>query len=239
MTEERTTDPENVEAEVEVEVESAPEGAAESMNADETVEPIEVEGTVAEGTLPADAPVEDISGEDIVIEADDGAPEEEPLSPEAALIIQLEAELAEAQAEMLGQVDKLQRLAAEYQNSKKRQERQLSDAIQRAASHTVERLLPVLDDFDLAFGNIPEDLSAEDASWVEGFRQIQGKLASILEDQGLTAITRDGEFDPNLHEAITSEPNDDVESGQIIETLRVGYEFKGRVLRPAMVRVAS
>ena len=137
------------------------------------------------------------------------------------------------------QTDKSQRIAAEFQNSKKRQERQLSDAIQRASGHLVEQLLPILDDFDLAFGNLPEDLGEEDSSWVEGFRQIHKKLASVLEDQGVTPIALDGEFDPNLHEAISSEPSEDVESGHIIETLRVGYEFKGRVLRPAMVRVAS
>ncbi len=160
------------------------------------------------------------------------------ISPEAALIEQLQAELAEVRAEAAAQTDQVQRIAAEFQNSKKRQERQLSDAIQRASGHLAEQLLPILDDFDLAFGNLPEELNEEDDSWVDGFRQIHKKLASLLDDQGVTIIAREGEFDPNLHEAISSEPSEDVESGHIIETLRAGYEFKGRVLRPAMVRVA-
>ena len=89
------------------------------------------------------------------------------------------------------------------------------------------------------FGNLPAELTAEESGWVDGFRQIQKKLVNILTEQGLTPIRAEGEFDPNLHEAITSEPHDDIESGHIIQTLRAGYEYKGRVLRPAMVRVAS
>ena len=198
----------------------------------------------AQGDNQPDAVVEVLEGEivaegdELVDEQNDEAAVEEEISPEAALIEQLQAELAEVRAEAAAQTDQVQRIAAEFQNSKKRQERQLSDAIQRASGHLAEQLLPILDDFDLAFGNLPEDLSEEDNSWIEGFRQIHKKLASVLEDQGVTTIALDGEFDPNLHEAISSEANEDVESGHIIETLRAGYEFKGRVLRPAMVRVA-
>jgi molecular chaperone GrpE len=207
----------------------------------------------AEETAPQEAAVDDVAAEgkvnDSPADVDGKVADDEDaaeLTPEEQLIKQLEedlataqADLAEAQAEALSQIDKQQRLAAEFQNSKKRQERQLSDAIRRASEGVVTRLLPVLDDFDLAFGNVPDNIGEEDQSWVDGFQQIQAKLIVMLEDQGLTAIPRDGEFDPNLHEAVTSEPSDEVETGHIIETLRIGYEFKGRVLRPAMVRVAS
>ena len=155
------------------------------------------------------------------------------------VIAALEAELTEVKAAAAAQTDQLQRLAAEFQNSKRRQERQLGDAIDRAGSHIIQQLLPVIDDFDLAFGNLPAELTDEESGWVDGFRQIQKKLVNILTEQGLTPIRAEGEFDPNLHEAITSEPHDDIESGHIIQTLRAGYEYKGRVLRPAMVRVAS
>ncbi|MCB0132927.1 MAG: nucleotide exchange factor GrpE [Caldilineaceae bacterium] len=153
-------------------------------------------------------------------------------------IAALEAQLAAAQAEAAANQDQLQRLAAEFQNSKRRQEKQLIDAIDRAGSSLIQQLLPVLDDFDLAFQNMPETAAADSEAWVDGFRQIQKKLNAILSDAGLTPVPTEGVFDPNLHEAVTSEPNDDVESGHIIATLRVGYEFKGRVLRPALVRVA-
>ena len=165
--------------------------------------------------------------------AADGAP-----APDE-IIAALEAELSEVKAAAATQTDQLQRLAAEFQNSKRRQEKQVADAIDRAGSHVIQQLLPVIDDFDLAFGNLPAELTVEESGWVDGFRQIQKKLVNILTEQGLTPIRAEGEFDPNLHEAITSEPHDDIESGHIIQTLRTGYEYKGRVLRPAMVRVAS
>jgi molecular chaperone GrpE len=168
----------------------------------------------------------------------EATPEQAELVP-AELVTALEAELAEAKAAAAAQADQLQRIAAEFQNSKRRQEKQLADAIDRAGSHIIQQLLPVIDDFDLAFNNLPAELTAEESGWVDGFRQIQKKLVTILTDQGLTPIPTEGVFDPNLHEAITSEPRDDVESGHIIQTLRAGYEYKGRVLRPAMVRVAS
>jgi molecular chaperone GrpE len=80
--------------------------------------------------------------------------------------------------------------------------------------------------------------SSVETAWVEGFRQIQRKLCTALEEEGLLSIATDGEFDPTLHEAIASAPSDTAASGHIIDTLRAGYTLKGRVLRPALVRVA-
>lgn len=152
-------------------------------------------------------------------------------------VAQLKAELAEARQECATITEKSQRLAAEFQNSRRRQERQLAEEMERVSAHIIKRLLPVLDDFDLAFANIPEGVDAQ-AAWVEGFRQIQRKLRSAVEEEGLTPIPTDGAFDPTLHEAIASAPSDTVASGHIIDTLRAGYMLKGRVLRPALVRVA-
>jgi molecular chaperone GrpE len=160
------------------------------------------------------------------------------LSPEAEQIQKLEAELAAANQKVAELTDIVQRTAAEFQNSRRRQERQLQDEIERASSHLLNRMLPVLDDLSLAFGNLPSELSDTELAWVDGFRQIQKKLTGILEDEGLVAVALDGEFDPNRHEAVTSEPHETVPSGHIIETLRTGYEYKGRILRPALVRVA-
>lgn len=152
-------------------------------------------------------------------------------------IARLEAELAEANQQAAEVMEKSQRLAAEFQNSRRRQERQLAEEIERSSMHLVKRLLPVLDDFDLAFGNVPESTDAE-AAWIDGFRQIQRKLRLLLEEEGVTPIATDGEFNPSLHEAIASAPSDTVEAGHVIETLRAGYQLKGHVLRPALVRVA-
>ncbi len=171
-------------------------------------------------------------------EVDDPDAGDQEVDP-ATMIELLQAELVAVRTDAESQKEQLQRLAAEFQNSKRRQEKQLADAIDRAGSRIIQQILPILDDYDLAFNNMPDDLGDENAAWVDGFRQIQRKLLALLDDQGVIPIASDGEFDPTLHEAVTSEPNDDVESGHIIQTLRVGYEHKGRVLRPALVRVAA
>lgn len=154
-------------------------------------------------------------------------------------IARLEQQLAEANARADEYLDKHQRSAAEFQNARKRQEKQLSDSIQRASQRLILKLLPVLDDLDLAFQNIPEDLNEQETAWLGGFRQIQKKMTSLLEDEGVQLIETEGEFNPERHEAISSEPSDEVESGHVIATLRPGYEQSGRVLRPALVRVAA
>lgn len=155
------------------------------------------------------------------------------------IIARLEAEVAEAQNKVEQYVDQMQRTAAEFQNARRRQERQLQESIDRATENFVRRLLPVLDDFDLAFKNVPGSLSDEESAWIQGFQRIQQKLSTLLTDEGVTPIAQDGEFDPNQHEAVTNEPNDSVDSGHIIETLRIGYAYKDKVLRPALVRVAQ
>ncbi|CAN5851785.1 hypothetical protein BH10CHL1_BH10CHL1_36550 [soil metagenome] len=162
----------------------------------------------------------------------------EPNKSQDEIIEQLQAELAAAQAKTDDLMDKLQRTVAETQNSRRRQEKQLSEELERASARIIRRLLPVVDDFGLAFQNVPSDFDNSTSNWVEGFRQIQKKLVNLLEEEGVTQIAADGEFDPNRHEAVTSEPHETIASGHIIDTLRTGYEYKGRVLRPSLVRVA-
>lgn len=177
--------------------------------------------------------------------AEDGAPVAAdviaaPGEPtDAAIIEQLRTELAAAQAKADDLLDKLQRTAAEFQNSRRRQEKQLADEIDRASTHLIQRLLPSIDDLELAFQNVPGDVAQNGGAWLEGLRQIQKKLTQLLEERGVTAIAKEGAFDPGRHEAVSSEPSETVESGHIIQTLRTGYEYKGRVLRPALVRVAA
>ncbi|MEZ4729468.1 MAG: nucleotide exchange factor GrpE [Caldilineaceae bacterium] len=165
--------------------------------------------------------------------------EETPQPGDKEIIAQLRTELAEAQAKADEYLDKLQRTAAEFQNSRRRQEKQLADEIERASAHIIQRLLPIIDDLELAFQNVPAEVEAGGNAWLEGLRQIQKKLMQLLEDRGVTAIAKEGPFDPSRHEAVSSEPNETVESGHIIATLRTGYEYKDRVLRPALVRVAA
>jgi molecular chaperone GrpE len=123
-------------------------------------------------------------------------------------------------------------------------ENQVAEETERANAALIMRLLPVLDDFAMAFQNAANSSGEtgssgpDQAAWLDGFRQIQKKLSDVLVDHGVVQISTDGAFDPMHHEAISSEPSDTVPSGHIIDTLRAGYEYKGRVLRPALVRVA-
>ncbi len=204
---------------------------------------------------PAGAPdAEQMMADDAAAEAaGEGAPEAastgntatgdastEAISPDPAEVIaRLESELAAVQGQAAEHLEKLQRHAADFQNSKRRQERQLSEAIDRAAEGVIVRLLPILDDLELAFQNVPAGIGEEAEAWLGGFRQIQKKLLAVLDEHDVQPIPAEGIFDPSLQEAVTSEPSDTVESGHIIATLRTGYEHKGRVLRPALVRVAG
>jgi molecular chaperone GrpE len=172
------------------------------------------------------------------VDADETAEEAAPDSKDE-VIAELEAELAEAKAKADQYLDQMQRTAAEFQNARRRQERQLQEQIDRATEGLIRRLLPVLDDFELALNNVPSSLQAEETAWVDGFQRIHQKLSTLLIDEGVTPVEKEGPFDPNRHEAITNEPSDEFESGHIIETLRTGYEYRDQVLRPALVRVAQ
>jgi molecular chaperone GrpE len=131
-----------------------------------------------------------------------------------------------------------QRERADFNNYKKRAERDLMTMRFNAKIDTLKALLPVLDDFERAMENQPEDLEA--STWLEGITAIQRKLAKAFEDEGIQVIDPAGEvFDPNLHEAIGRETHSEIESGRITATLQKGYVCGDRVLRPALVRVAE
>jgi molecular chaperone GrpE len=179
----------------------------------------------------------DAPQENAVADVEAAAAEEKQPSADE-LIEDLKAQLSKAETRADELRDQLQRTAAEFQNSRRRQERQLAEEIERASSHLLKRILPIIDDINLAFDNVPQDLVESQSAWLEGFRQIQKKLYAVLEDEGVTEMALDGAFDPTRHEAVTSEQHEQAPSGHIIETLRAGYEYKGRVLRPALVRVA-
>jgi molecular chaperone GrpE len=155
----------------------------------------------------------------------------------AAQIAELESALAQERARADKLTDQSQRMAAEFQNSRRRLEGQVQDEIERASTHLIRKLLPVIDDLDLAFANAPAGVESG-APWVEGFRQIQKKLHNLLAEEGVEIIAQEGAFDPALHEAVSGEASDSVPEGHIIGTLRSGYTYKGKVLRPALVRVA-
>ncbi|MHB1536803.1 MAG: nucleotide exchange factor GrpE [Acidimicrobiales bacterium] len=123
-------------------------------------------------------------------------------------------------------LDALRHLQADFENYRKRVAKQQLEMTERAAERLVDKLLPVLDTVDLAFTH----------GGGEEVKQIWTALLDILEREGLERIDRsDGPFDPNLHDAVAHEPGDGEQ--EVAEVLRAGYRWKGRVLRPAMVKV--
>ena len=147
----------------------------------------------------------------------------------------LQKQLEEAQAKAAENLDGWQRTQAEFINYKNRVQRDRELDYASMKGDIVKKVLPVLDDMERALANRPEG-----DSWANGMELIVRKFQNILEVEGVKRIEAAGQpFDPNFHEAISSEPNDEVESGHIIEVVQNGYISGERVIRPAMVRVAQ
>jgi molecular chaperone GrpE len=129
------------------------------------------------------------------------------------------------------------RRQADFENYRKRVEKERLQERHRAAEVLVEQLLPVLDAFDLALGGADEGASAK---YRKGFELIRRQLWDALAKQGLVRIESVGkEFDPHFHHAIDRMETSEHEEGTVVSELQPGYLFHERVLRPAMVRVAS
>jgi molecular chaperone GrpE len=142
---------------------------------------------------------------------------------------------AEAKAEQ--HLDDLRRLAAEFDNYKKRVARDQQALSARATERLVKELLPIVDDLERALAADTRAGSAE-AQLEEGVRLVHRQLASALEREGLAEIETEGKFDPHVHEALLSQPSE-ADEGSVIEVLQKGYRLGDRVLRPARVVVAA
>ncbi len=160
-----------------------------------------------------------------------------PLEP-ADPLTQLQAELEAANAKAAEYLDGWQRARADFANYKKRVERDQADTYQNASASVLTRILPALDDFDLALKNAPTDGDA--GQWAAGIGLVQRKMAALLENEGITRIEAEGQpFDPTVHEAVLHEESTDHIAGHVVEVLRQGYKLGDRVLRPALVKVAK
>lgn len=149
----------------------------------------------------------------------------------------LEAELAEARAEAASHLDDLQRLKAEFDNYRKRIVKEQTGLIERASASLLHRLLPVLDNFELAVASAEE--SRDFDRMLKGIEMVYGELNEVLASEGLAAIPAKGQtFDPNFHEAALQVDGEGDGEPYVAEELRSGYTYKGRVLRPSMVKVA-
>jgi len=131
-----------------------------------------------------------------------------------------------------------QRERADFTNYKKRMERDQVLISQSLTAEIIKKYLVVLDDLERALKMRPS--SADGAAWAEGIELVQRKLQGILQAEGLQPIPAEGaEFDPTYHQALTYEESPEHSSGQVIEVIQQGYTIGDRVIRPALVRVAS
>lgn len=167
-----------------------------------------------------------------VTTSNNGSSDVELLSAE---IESLKKQLAEAEAKTSEYKDSWLRSQAEFQNFRKRLDRDNEMMYVSMKGDIIKKVLPVLDDLERALQN----RSADDP-WANGIELVARKFQNILESEGVKKIEALGnEFDPNYHEAISHEPADGVQSGHVIGVVQNGYMLGERVIRPALVRVAQ
>jgi molecular chaperone GrpE len=147
----------------------------------------------------------------------------------------LEEQLAALEAERDEHLNDLKRVAAEFENYRKRVLRDQESLVARAHERLVKELLPVLDDLERALAAAEEH---EEAKLEEGVRLVHRELADALGREGLAEIETNGVFDPHVHEALLSQPSEAAE-GSVLEVVQKGYRLGDRVLRPARVVVAA
>lgn len=162
-----------------------------------------------------------------------------PPAPEAPVPdIDLAQVLATARKEAAEFKEGWLRERADFNNYKKRVEGQMKDLRDTAVVEALLNLLPIIDDFERAMANVPAEM--QDNPWINGVGGIHRKFQKILEDKGVTALDPVGQpFDPTRHEAVVTEASSTVESGHVIETLQKGYARGERILRPALVKIAT
>jgi len=147
----------------------------------------------------------------------------------------LKRQLEEAEAKLAESVDGWQRSMADFQNYKRRIERDNELLKFNMKSDIVKKVLPVLDDLERAIQN-----RVADDPWANGIELIVRKFQNLLDTEGVKRIEAKGAaFDPAFHEAISHEPSEEAASGHVIDVVQNGYMLGERVIRPALVRVAQ
>jgi|SRR5262249_7600406 len=185
---------------------------------------------------------EDELGEEEVVDAevvDDRPPAEDANGEGAADRVERDLdELGEAKRERDEYLELAQRTRADFENYRKRVAKETSDALARGKAELARQLLPALDNLERALA-AGQDSSAHEAL-LEGVGMVREELHSRLESAGVEAFDPTGErFDPELHEALATQPAEGAEPGTVVETVEKGYRLDGQVLRPARVVVSQ
>ena len=212
----------------------APEAVAEEAGAvnDDAAAEVEADEPVAEQDTEQDA------GDEAVSERADESAEEPAAEAAEEIEDAIAADLDKARTEAALYLDDLRRLQADFDNYRKRTLREQTARTASASQALVARLLPVLDNFELAVSAAEQ--SRDFDRMLKGVEMVLGALREVLEGEGLVKIEAEGKpFDPERHEAVIAVEQEDAEPGTILDIVRAGYELGGKVLRPAMVKVAK
>jgi molecular chaperone GrpE len=148
---------------------------------------------------------------------------------------ELQERLAEVERERDEYLNDLKRVAADFENYRRRAARDQESLVVRAHERLVKELLPVLDDLERALEAAAEH---EEAKLEEGVRLVHRELSHALAKEGLVEIETNGHFDPHVHEALLSQPSE-ADEGTVIEVIQKGYRLGDRVLRPARVVISQ
>jgi len=136
--------------------------------------------------------------------------------------------------------ERLLRTTADFDNFKKRAAREKQDAIKFANESLIQKLIPVLDNFDMALAAAQSEQTEATQSLQTGINMIYQQLRNVLVESGLEEVDAAGKaFDPNLHEAVSQQETNEVAEGHVVQQLRKGYKLRDRLLRPATVVVAK
>jgi molecular chaperone GrpE len=175
--------------------------------------------------------------EDEPIEVSDGGSLEAALAEEeTSALAAVEEKLRSAQKDLDELRDRHMRKLAEFENHKKRSERERQEYFKIALAGFAHDFLPILDNFERAVVHArPQDLESD---FGQGVLIIRKQLAELWKRYGLIPIDTSGAFDPNLHEAVATEPRDDVPPNTIVEELQKGFFLNDKLIRPALVKVA-
>lgn len=161
-----------------------------------------------------------------------------PVEPSTLTAEQLE-ELKQRAAKADESWDRLLRTTADFDNYKKRAAREKQDAIKFANENLLQKLIPVLDAFDMAVAATQNGQTEAVQSLQTGVNMVFQQLRTALLDAGLEEVDATGKtFDPNLHEAVSQQDTTEAPEGQVVQQLRKGYKLRDRLLRPATVIVA-
>lgn len=203
---------------------TAEENEAVNTEAEETVEE-KVEGTV-----------EDVEEEVSEEEADPEGGDAEPEKEKKSFFKKKEKKKDERDEKIDALTDQYKRLMAEFDNYRKRTEKEKAAMYDMGVSKTIEKLLPVVDNFERGLASVPE--GDRETPTYTGMDMIYKQTVKMLTDMGVEPIDAVGkEFDPNLHNAVMQVENDELESGTVAQELQKGYTYKGTVIRFSMVSV--